>query len=107
MSTRDDNYIESERFITKADDTNCLITLDEQLARRLATLDIGLGSCCFRQRVYLVDPDLELARGDKVEQLVAVLFQTLPGGDVSVDNRAHEPDVLGTELENAEGGDGS
>lgn len=60
---------------------------------------MGLGHVL--ERVYIVDGELELLGLDEVEEFGCVLFEISALGDVAVDYRAHEADVLGSEAEEA------
>lgn len=80
-----------------------LVDLEKKLPRCLAALDIRLCFGRLGERVHAVDVDCHLSRRNEIEQLTAVLLKFLPRADVAVDSGAQKPDVLGTELENAEG----
>lgn len=59
------------------------------------------------KRVDSVDVDLQLARGDEIEELIAVLFEILPASNVVVDHGPHQANVLGSQSENVQWGHGT
>lgn len=50
-----------------------------------------------------MNTDIELLLTHEIEQLGCVALEVFALGDEAVDDRAHEADVLGGELENTEG----
>lgn len=106
-------HLDKEKNLCKQIDRNhitfeiLLVTLDDELARRLSALNICVRAACITQAVDLVNENLDLFRRNHVEQLVGVAVQIGAVLDVAVDDRAHELDVLGGQVENADGRNGA
>lgn len=77
------------------------LQLEQQLALRLAALNIGMSPSSVLERVYLVHDNIKLAAAHKFKELCCVLFQILANGDIAVENGAHKANILGAELQDA------
>lgn len=54
----------------------------KQFSRRLPTLDISMRPLDFRQRICLMNLDMQLSFRDEAEQLLGICLELWPGVDV-------------------------